>query len=161
MIPEATARETVLRNALASERRPRTTDGPRPRVAIVSANYELRTTLAEAARIGEFAVESVSEPAEAMPGIATVWDVPILEPDWPDRLASLTRTSPVVALLGFADRASVTLARRQGASAFLDLPCDLADLLNALDRITNVRQDQSHAVPPPPAGLHAALARKR
>ena len=153
VVPEATARETVLRNAALSraESQGRTADLGRG-VVVVSTNYELRTTLAEAARTGGFAVETASEPADATPGVATVWDVPVLEPDWPDGLAILTRSSPVVALLGFADRPTVTLARQQGASACLDLPCDVGDLLNALDRITSTRQDQPHTVPPPPVG---------
>ncbi len=37
---------------------------------------------------------------------ASVWDVPVLEPDWPARLATLAKSGPVVALLGFADRAT-------------------------------------------------------
>ena len=115
VIPEAIARETVARHALAIERKPRPSGGPRPKVAVVSTNYELRTILAEAARAGGFASEAISEPDDAPSGVAAVWDVPILEPDWPARLAALARSGPVVALLGFADRQAVTLARQHGA----------------------------------------------
>jgi hypothetical protein len=160
MIPEAIAHETVLRHALAIERPPKPSGGPRARVALVSTNYELRTTLAEAARAGGFAVETAPEPADAPAGLASVWDVPVLEPAWPTRLASLAKSGPVVALLGFADRSSVTLARKHGASACLDLPCDVGDFLAALDRVTTIRQDRPHDVPPVPAGLRAAPVRK-
>ena len=160
VIPEATARETVARHALAIERQPRSPGGPRPRVAVVSTNYELRTTLAEAARSGGFLVEPFSEPVDAPPGLAAVWDVPVLEPDWPARLSTLARSGPVVALLGFADRQAVTLARQHGASACLDLPCEVGDLLAALDRVAMIRHDLVHQVPPVPVGVRATLARK-
>jgi hypothetical protein len=160
VIPEATARETVLRNALAPERPARPPGGPRPKAVVASANFELRTTLAEAARAGGFAVEAIADPLEAGPGVATAWDVPVLEPDWPTRLANLARSAPVVALLGFADRSTVTLARQNGASACLDLPCDVPDLLDALDRITAARLDPAHEVPPAPAGMRSSFARR-
>ncbi len=152
VIPEATARETVLRHALAIERPPRPVGVLRARVTVVSTNFELRTTLADAARAGGFSVETAPEPDDVPSAIASVWDVPVLEPDWPIRLSRLARFGPVVALLGFADRSSVTLARRQGASACLDLPCDVGDLLAVLDRVTTTRQDQPHEVPPSPLG---------
>ncbi len=158
VIPEATARETVLRHALAIERPPRPVGVLRPRVAVVSTNFELRTTLADAARAGGFSVETAPEPDDVSPGVASVWDVPVLEPDWPTRLARLVRFGPVVALLGFADRSSVTLAKRHGASACLDLPCDVGDLLSVLDRVATTRQDPAHEVPPSPIGMRAALA---
>jgi hypothetical protein len=160
VIPEATARETVLRHALAIDRPPKPGEILRSRVAIVSTNYELRTTLAEAARAGGFTVETVPEPVDAPAGVATAWDVPVLESDWPEHLASLAKFGPVVALLGFADRSSVKLARNHGASACLDLPCDIGDFLAVLDRVAMSRQDQPHDVPPVPTGLRAAMARK-
>jgi len=160
VMPEATAREIVLRSALAIERKPRPSGGARPRVVVVSSNHDLRATLVEAARTGGFSVEGVSEPVEATPGVAVVWDVPVLEPDWPERLAALSRKSSVLALLGFADRATVTLARSQGAFACLDLPCDIGDLLHTLDRMTSARHDTPHATPPAPAAIRANLVRK-
>ena len=150
ILPEATARESVARHALGLERKP---SGNRPRVAIVSTNFELRTTMAEAARLGGFAPEPIVDPADTPPGVVAVWDVPVLEPEWPARLASLAKSSPVVALLGFADRSTVSLARRHGASVCLDLPCDIADLLGALDRLATVRpREPAHDVPPAPMG---------
>ena len=151
ILPEATARESVARHALGLERKP---PPGLPRVAVVSTNFELRTTLAEAARFGGYAPEPIIEPVDAPPGVVAVWDVPVLEPDWPGRLASLGKTSPVVALLGFADRPSVSLARQNGASACLDLPCEVADLLAVLDRLATARlPDPAHDVPPAPFGM--------
>jgi CheY-like chemotaxis protein len=160
VLPEATARETVARHALAIERRPIRSGSPRPKISVVSTNYELRTTLAEAARSGGLAAEAISDVADAPPGVATVWDVPVLEPDWPDRLQRLAKSGPVVALLGFADRTTVTHARRSGASACLDLPCDVGDLLAVLDRVATVRLDHAHELPPPPVAMRTVLARK-
>ena len=161
VIPEAIAREVVLRHALAVDRPPGGSHGLlRTRVAIVSINYELRTTLAEAARSGGFQVETAAEPVDAPGGMAVVWDVPVLEREWPDRLAGLAKLGPVVALLGFADRSSVTLARRAGASGCLDLPCEVGDLLATLDRVAMIRFDPGHDVPPSPVGRRGVLARK-
>ena len=154
MLPDATARETVARHTLALERKPRSPDALCSRVTIVSTNHELRTTLADVARAGGFLIEAtVAEPAEAPPGILTVWDVPVLEPNWPARLGMLAKLAPVVALLGFADRQTVSLARQQGAVACLDLPCEVADLQTVLDRLTMGRLDQAHEVPPSPMGI--------
>jgi hypothetical protein len=159
VIPEATAPETVARHAFESGRVSRST-GPRPRVAIVSTNHELRTTLADACRSGGFSAEAAVDWEDIPHGVALAWDVPVLEPDWPSRLAGRARRSPVVALLGFADRATVASAREHGASACLDLPCDLEDLLGVLDRLTSARLHPGHEVPSPPMGLRSALARK-
>jgi hypothetical protein len=161
VIPEATAREVVARHALGIERQARPANIHRPRVAIVSANHELRSTLADAARAGGFAVEALADPALSPAQLTAIWDVPILEPDWPDRLAGLARNGPVVALLGFADRASVALARRHGASACLDLPCDVGDLLAVLDRVAAMRQDRPHGVPPAPLAVRAVGVPKK
>jgi hypothetical protein len=68
-------------------------------------------------------------------------------------------TRPVLALMGFADRELVSLARSLGASACLDLPVDPADLAFVLDRMTARERrsgaglDPAHPVPPAPAGL--------
>ena len=159
VIPEATARETVLRHALAIDRPPRPLGAARPKTAVISANYELRAALADAAKAGGFAVEAVAEPIDAPPGVASAWDVPVLEADWPDRLAGLAKFGPVVALMGFADRSSVALPGG-GASACLDLPCDVGDFLAVLDRVAAIRQDPPHEVPPAPVGMRPSRARK-
>ena len=159
VIPEATAPETVARHALEGGWMPRS-PGPRARVAVVSTNHPLRTTLAEACRSAGYPAEAAADWSEIPGGVAVAWDVPVLEPDWPARLAARARTSAVVALLGFADRSTVASAREHGASACLDLPCDLEDLIGVLDRLNPARVHPAHEVPAMPMGLRSALARK-
>ena len=152
VIPEATAAETVARHALAIDRRARPA-GVRPRVAVVSGIYELRTTLADACRSGGYVPEAASDWSDAASGVIAIWDVPVLEAEWPAKLARRSSRSPVIALLGFADRTTVALAREHGASACLDLPCEVVDLLMTLDRVTIGRiGDGGHEVPPAPLG---------
>ncbi|MEJ7639102.1 MAG: hypothetical protein WKF75_14300 [Singulisphaera sp.] len=70
----------------------------------------------------------------------------------------------MVALLGFADRATVGQARAHGASACLELPYDLADLVFVLDRLAASRAVPAHEVPPPPAAArrrHDLAGRRR
>jgi hypothetical protein len=119
----------------------------------VSTNYELRSVLAEACEAAGFAAEPVRDWSEASPRGLALWDVPVLEPGWPDQLARRSRLGPVVALIGFPDRALVTEARAQGASACLELPCGLGDLAGVLDRLVPGRGEPPHDVPPPPAAL--------
>jgi DNA-binding NarL/FixJ family response regulator len=92
----------------------------------------------------------------------TLWDIPVLEPDWPRLLEERTQLGPVVALLGFADRATVRQARASGAAACLDLPVDVNDLVHVIERVnrklrselgtrSESRIEPAHAVPPAPA----------
>ena len=95
-------------------------------------------------RIDDLLIEpnSLGRPAQSAGSerVLTIWDVPVLEPGWPDQLERRARlTGPVIALLGFADRASVTLARARGAAACLELPFDLDDLLYLIDRAVETR----------------------
>ena len=121
-------------------------------VSVVSTNPELRATLAAILRSGGYeVVELVQlEDSGGSAGVATVWDVPVLEPTWRDRLATMSATVPVVTLVGFLDRSTANLARVSGASACLDLPCDLADLVGAVDRVAGIRRDPAHIGPPAP-----------
>ena len=154
-LPEATARETVARRLAAPgeglERRP--VASPRPRVAVVSTNLALRQTLAEAIEAAGYPAVTARDWNEAPATGPVVWDVPLLEPEWPQALARRGPADPVVALLGFADRALVTEARARGAAACLELPLDLADLIATLDRLTAPRVEPGHALPPAPARL--------
>ena len=120
VIPEATAPETVARHALGRPTGPGRRR-PRPRVAVVSTDHELRTTLAEACRSGGLRGRGGGRLGRRPPRGRRAWDVPALEPDWPARLAGPGAVAPVVALLGFADRSTVAVAREHGASACLDL----------------------------------------
>ena len=93
--------------------------------------------------------------------ILTIWDVPLLEPDWSQRLERRSRANgPVIAVFGFADRETVTLAKACGAIACLELPYDVDDLIDVIDRAARtlapdrwpipVRAEQPHRLPPAP-----------
>jgi hypothetical protein len=92
--------------------------------------------------------------------VLTIWEVPVLEPGWARRLEwRAHRTGPVIALAGFADRSVVTLAAEAGAVACLELPCDLHDLVDVVDRVVALtppdswpipaRVESPHRLPPP------------
>jgi CheY-like chemotaxis protein len=157
-VPEATALDTIARHLTLANPAGRigpirSSASPRRRVAIVSTNVALRKTLAEACDNAGYSASGARDWSEAHAhahGLA-VWDVPVLDGDWPQALARRARVGPVVALIGFADRVLVTEARASGASACLELPVDLADLLAVLDRLPTPRNEHAHEVPPPPA----------
>ncbi len=152
MVPEATARDTIARHLSGGDARPRPSV-PRPRVSVVSDNFELRAVLADVCAAAGYSAEPAHEWSEAAPSGLAVWDVPVLEPDWPRQLARRARLGPVVALMGVPDRELVARARAHGASACLELPWDLADLVSTLDRLSAARAESAHVVPPPPAVL--------
>lgn len=153
VVPEATASDTLARRlAVVNPGAPRSL-GNRPRVSVVSTNFELREALGEACESAGFPSVPARDWSEALPHGLAVWDVPILDPQWPRELAQRSRLGPVVALIGFPDRAVVREARARGASACLELPCDLADLVGVLDRLALVRPEAAHAVPPAPASV--------
>jgi hypothetical protein len=150
VVPEATARDTIGRH-LAEGIEPASSSTERPPVRIISGNHELRQTLADICDALGYASEPARDWSEASSRGMAVWDVPVLEPDWPFVLARQKRNGPIVALLGFADRVLVRLARELGAAACLELPCDRADLAFVLDRLATLRPQPPHDVPPPPA----------
>jgi hypothetical protein len=177
-IPEAAALETLPRQAslLLQSAPPQLGDYRQSpaRVEVISSDHEMREMLAEACTAACFRPtrradlnpreERLDPAGDSSPAgpVITIWDVPVLEPDWPGQLERLGRRGPVVALLGFADRATVRLAREKGASACLDLPLDLDDLREILDRMAREipsvpastvpgRAEEAHSVPPPPA----------
>jgi CheY-like chemotaxis protein len=157
VVPEATARDTIARHLAAAvdegegEGAVRRSAGPRLRVAVVGTNSELRRTLVDACEALGYPAEPARDWTEAAPTGPAVWDVPVLEPDWPRAVARRARLGPVVVLLGFPDRAMVGQARAHGASACLELPYDLPDLGHVLDRVASPRVEPAHAVPPPPS----------
>lgn len=167
VLPEATARETLPRQLAmmlgAPVERPKRAEGEAPIVDVVSADFELRRVLVEAClRAGYRAVGSSSfsdSHCGADAPALTVWDVPILEPRWAEHLEKRSRSGPVVALIGFADRGLVSLARESGASACLDKLFVVEDLIYVLDRLSATpsapsasRFQSPHATPPPPVG---------
>ena len=110
-----------------------------------------RRTLADACETLGYPAEPASDWSEAAATGPAVWDVPVLEPDWPRAAgpadAARCRWS---SCCGFAGRALVGQARAQGASACLELPYDLLDLGHVLDRVTAPLGEPAHAVPPRP-----------
>ena len=128
---------------------------PSRKVDVISSDHALRSVLAEACSVAGFQAEDrvrarplprtrggTGDAAPAGPDL-TLWDVPVLEPDWPERLERRSRMGPVVAFLGFPDRTAVNLARAKGASACLELPFDLDDLIHVLDRVAAGRGPRS------------------
>ncbi len=80
--------------------------------------------------------------------VVTIWDVPVLEPGWPEQVERRARlTGPVITLFGFADRAIVTEAKARGAAACLDLPYDGDDLIDVIDRVVQARALDPWPVP--------------
>jgi CheY-like chemotaxis protein len=165
VIPEAIARETLARHLESAGSASRRPIGPRPRVAVVSGNWELRRTLTDTLESLGYPASSARDWSEAEPTGPALWDVPLLEPDWTRALARRSERGPVVVLLGFADRALVGQARARGAAACLELPYDRLDLGHVLDRVTAARVEPAHAFPPSPASRHrpsnVALVRTR
>jgi hypothetical protein len=164
VVPEATARDTIARHLEADVAEgggpTRRLAGSRPRVAVVGTNSELRRTLVDACEALGYPAEPACDWSEAAARGPAVWDVPLLESDWPSALARRARLGPVVVLLGFPDRALVREAREHGAWACLELPYDLLDLGHVLDRINAPRAEPGHTVPPPPSARRRAPAAK-
>jgi hypothetical protein len=182
VLSEATAADVLPRHvARLVERR----EAPRGeaaaagfRIDVASGNYHLRLALVEACASGGYRAIPVDDldpgygasrfPLPALPGerVLTIWDVPVLEPEWPDRLERRARLSgPVITLIGFADRASVALARARGAIACLELPYNVDDLLDVIHRSTRslpvekwpmpARIEMPHRLPPRPRRRNA------
>ena len=161
LIPDATALETLSRHVGAALGEPgplasRPSPGLNLRcgVAVISANFALRQTLADAVELLGYRATPAREFPDLKRRGTTLWDVPLLEPGWPAEMARWSRSGPLIALLGFADRAIVTQAREQGAAACLELPVDLADLAMTLDRLSLLPApfgEAAHQAPPPPA----------
>ncbi len=176
-IPEATAVETLSRHVgrlleRRDEPRRAARSGDCLPVQVISSNHELQAVLSEICLAEGFQVTSGREfpvnfqgraegASPAASQVLTLWDIPLLEPDWARSLEQRTHLGPVVALLGFADRATVGQARASGAAACLDLPVDGNDLVHVIERMnwklrpesskTEGRIEPAHAVPPAPA----------
>jgi DNA-binding response OmpR family regulator len=163
VLSEATACDVLHRHAtrLLEGRSIRTplADAVSARVLIASANGELCRTIAEACAAAGFQVEQAGDQAigalvrnttdQMSPPetLLTVWDVPVLEA-WTDRLERHARMhGPVVALIGFADRYTVALAKSKGAFACLDLPLNMDDLIEVIDRCARTLSRQGPALP--------------
>lgn len=167
ILPEATAAEVVAYHLFPPGMVQRPQPSEPPPVAIVSSNFELRLSLADACRRSGYDPQPVSDWPDAPNTGLAVWDVPILSPAWGKSLARAAPGRSIIALIGFADRAVVTLANDHGASACLDLPCEPGELVFVLDRLcaNDARSlpfpfDPPHAIPPAPVGLHRHAKRR-
>ncbi len=138
-------------------------------VEVISANQSLRATLLEICLGAGFGALDSSDEAftphslhscRARVGavlsgndwpypVVTLWDVPVLDASWPELIEHRSRLGPVIALLGFADRATVGLARARGAAACLDLPFNAVDLIDVLDRVSRPLMDEREHPHPP------------
>ena len=177
VLSEATAAEVLPRHAnrLLEGRSSRPARGEGDslvRVLVASSNSELRETIAEACAGAGYRVEQADEhmvgarvsfatgPAAPDDTILTVWDVPVLE-EWEERLERHAREAgPIVALIGFADRSTVAVAKANGAFACLELPLNLDDLIDVIERFAQcgnreprpapARAEAPHTLPPRP-----------
>jgi hypothetical protein len=182
VLSEATASEVLPRHVARlldgrPSRQPRADGDPRFRVMVASSSGELCKTIAEACATAGYCVEQAddemvgnrprnsNEPASAGETLLTVWDVPVLE-EWAERLDRHARQAgPVVALIGFPDRDTVALARSKGAVACLELPLNLDDLVDVIERLAQSlhlegrsappRAEPPHTLPPRPRGKGA------
>ena len=177
VVSEAVAAE-VLPGRLArrldgTARREPPPGGRNCRIEVTRGDGELSSALVDACARAGYAAAAVDERAiggelngrdsdpRPSPGerVLTIWEVPVLEPGWAEDLAIRSRrTGPVIALGGFADRSVVARARESGAAACLELPCDLDDLIDVVDRVAGrtpadawpvpARAEPPHRLPP-------------
>jgi len=149
--------------------------GPLFRIEVAGTNDELCRALVEACARAGYRVEQVDDrnvgetlapgnpPASPAERVLTIWDVPVLEPGWPDRLERRSlATGPVIALFGFADRTTVARAKAKGAVACLELPYNVDDLIDVIDRAARsmpqgswpmpAKLEPPHVLPPRPRG---------
>lgn len=151
VLGEATAAEILPRYLGSENARVAPNGAARGEVAIVSSNRGLRDVLEASCRAAGYAAQAVPGWSGVPTAAVTLWDAPVLEPDWLDRLARESARRPVIAVVGFPDRPMVAAARRAGASACLELPCDPADLAYLLHRMTA-------RTPPHPLARSASVA---
>jgi hypothetical protein len=188
VLSEATAVDVLARHAarMLDGRQARVPIGSECgllRLVVATASGELCRTIAEACAAAGYRAEqagdhvvgatnararSGNEPGSAGERVLTIWDVPVLE-EWMERLERHVRqTGPVVALMGFPDRTMVAFAKSKGAVACLELPLNLDDLIDVIDRFARTTPKESPAVttwgePPhllPPRSRRRSAARK-
>ena len=177
VLSEATAADVIPRHVARlldgrPTRPPRAEADPPVRVLVASGNSELCHTIAEACAAAGYAVEKAgdeevgnrppagNEHSRSGETLLTVWDVPVLE-EWAERLKRHARnTGPIVALMGFPDRNMVAVAKSKGAIACLELPLNLDDLVDVIERFASSlardphpaapRAEPPHTLPPRP-----------
>ena len=135
---------------------------PGCRIEVAGGESELSRALADAGVRAGYAARTVDDQEigggpslhdrdprrSAGERVLTIWEVPVLESGWTRRLEwRAHQTGPVIALAGFADRAVVTRAREAGAVACLELPCDLDDLIDVVDRVVGATPPDCWPIP--------------
>jgi hypothetical protein len=177
VLSEATAADIlpwhVARLVEGREGRTTRAAAARFRIEVAGGNHDLCQALVEACASAGYRALQVDDldmpggagphasPRAATEPVLTIWDVPVLEPDWTDRLERRSRSSgPVIALCGFADRTTVARAKSRGAIACLELPYNIDDLLDVIDRAAGslpierwpvpARVELPHRLPPRP-----------
>jgi hypothetical protein len=126
--------------------------------ACAAAGYPVET--ADDHEIGNRA-PATEEHSRSGETLLTVWDVPVLE-EWTERLTRHARnTGPVVALMGFPDRNMVAVAKSKGAIACLELPLNLDDLVDVIERFANSVARDPHPAPPRAEAPHTLPPRPR
>jgi CheY-like chemotaxis protein len=166
VISEAIAEE-VLPGRLARRldgraRRPPSPGSPAFRIEVAGVNGELCRVLVDACAQAGYTARAIDDQeiggkthpqprdrrAPAGERVLTIWEVPVLEDGWAQRLEwRAHRYGPVIAVAGFADRAVVGRAREAGAVACLDLPYDVDDLIDAVDRVADRTPPDSWPIP--------------
>jgi hypothetical protein len=184
MVPEATAIDVlpgrVARLVAGGNITAPHAGGSSFRIEIACGTREVGEVLVETCLDAGYRAETVDEshvgeemrpyvsPVSATERVLTIWEVPVLEAGWPDRIdRHATATGPMIALMGFAERSTVTFAKAKGASACLELPYDRDDLLDVIDRVVRSadpekwplppRAEPSHVLPPRPRQRSSAL----
>jgi hypothetical protein len=143
-------------------RRPPSPGGPAVRIEVAGGNGDLCRALVDACAQAGYAAWAIDDQdigakphpqprarrAPADERVLTVWELPVLEEGWPQRLEWRShRYGPVIAVAGFADRAVVGRAREAGAVACLELPYDTDDLVDAIDRVVTQTAPESWSIP--------------
>ena len=141
ILAETSARETIALYVNADSAR-LSTPCERSPVAILGGNHAIRRTIAEACRDFGRDPAIVVDDGDLLniQESTLIWIDPTFERDRIDLFFGAAERNAIVALIGCADRVRDLEARRLGAAACLDFPCDLADLAFVLDRIDLKRE---------------------
>ena len=138
ILPETTAVEVIDRylDPVESKIRELQNKRPLPRVWVASGLTEVRAMVVQACESAGYQTATEAVLGQAGGEGLTVWDVPLLDPAWPEALQRVDGWRQVVCIGGFTDRGLVRRLRGLGASACLDWPCDPRDMIHVLDRLT-------------------------
>lgn len=172
VVPEATAAEVLPRHVVRLiEGAERLASRPAYlafRIEVASGNESIGRAVLEACAAAGYRAEAIDDQeiggiirvrnrqGPSTERVLTIWEIPVLEPGWAERLEwRVLRTGPLIALAGFADREIVGRARAGGAATCLELPCDLDDLIDAIERVVRSNDPETWPVPPRAEPAHA------